>query len=414
MTPQWTRASALGLLILTACSAGDGGWEGTITDSAGVTIVANTERGIWTPESRWTLEEELRIGAMEGDAEYQFGQIGLIAVDSKDRMYVMDAQARHIRVFTAEGTYVQTIAGPGEGPGELGQQAVAIYMGPADTLLVPDLGNARVNIYAPDGTSAGSFPLRLENGLPMAINATRTGVVAEQVRPLSLPDRPATDSLDVIVTLAMDGRVLDTLKQFSPGGTLDLGGERPQVTMFSPEPVWRLADDMRLLFGINDQYRIEVLAPDGSLERIITKPSVRNPITDRDQEMMWKFFEEQVKATIPRSAWTQALAQMRSTIGFAEYYPAYAGMQIGPEGSIWVQHIQSPSGLSEEELARWNFVEDIGSPEWDVFDREGRYLGVVQMPHRFAARLILGEKVYGVWRDELDVQYVMRLAIKGM
>ena len=44
-------------------------------------------------------------------------------------------------------------------------------------------------------------------------------------------------------------------------------------------------------------------------------------------------------------------------------------------------------------------------------DREGKFLGVVTMPSRFQPRLFHEDKIYGVWRDDLDVQYVMRLRI---
>ena len=186
------------------------------------------------------------------------------------------------------------------------------------------------------------------------------------------------------------------------------------MTLFSPEPVWQLSDDMRLYFGISDDYRISVHAPDGSLERIISKPFLRDPVTERDQNLVREFFEEQVRDNVPPAAQEQALAQFRQMIHFAEFYPAFASVQMGPQGSIWVQHIQSPSTLSEEELASWNLVEDIGSRDWDVFDSEGRFLGVVTMPPRFAPRIIFDDEIYGVWRDELDVQYVVRLTIQGL
>ena len=35
------------------------------------------------------------------------------------------------------------------------------------------------------------------------------------------------------------------------------------------------------------------------------------------------------------------------------------------------------------------------------------------MPERFAPRVFMGDKIYGVWRDELDVQYIVRLRIVG-
>ena len=53
----------------------------------------------------------------------------------------------------------------------------------------------------------------------------------------------------------------------------------------------------------------------------------------------------------------------------------------------------------------------MGSREWDVFDDQGRYLGQVTMPLRFQPVKFVGHDVYGIQRDELDVQYVVKLAI---
>jgi hypothetical protein len=44
-----------------------------------------------------------------------------------------------------------------------------------------------------------------------------------------------------------------------------------------------------------------------------------------------------------------------------------------------------------------------------VFGNDGRYLGTVSMPPRFTPFFIRDERVYGVIRDDLDVQYVMVL-----
>ena len=33
------------------------------------------------------------------------------------------------------------------------------------------------------------------------------------------------------------------------------------------------------------------------------------------------------------------------------------------------------------------------------------------MPARFTATKFVGEDVYGVWKDQLDVEYVMRLRV---
>ena len=100
---------------------------------------------------------------------------------------------------------------------------------------------------------------------------------------------------------------------------------------------------------------------------------------------------------------------------FAEFFPAISAMAAGPMGTILVQHTRPPSELSDEELAsvRETHMADLGAPGWDVFDGEGRFLGIVTMPERFTPSLFRDEMIYGVWRDELDVQYVVRLRIVG-
>ena len=409
MRKHLTGVTSVAALILCACS-GEAGWMGTVRDSAGVTIVENSQESIWSVSNQWTLQEELRIGS-EADPDYQFGAIGFIAVDSRERLFVMDAMAQHIKVFSADGQYEQTIGRPGAGPGEIGQQAIQLFMGPGDTLLVPDLGNQRINRYGPDGTSLGSFRLELEKGLPLAINATRSGVILEQVRPLALPDQPVRDTMDAIVKLAVDGTVLDTLKKFPSGGTINLGGAAPEINFFSAEPVWQIMEDMRLCFGVNDDYSIEVYSPDGMLERIIRKPFTRVSVAERDQELMT---EAMVGLWTDAGVPPQAIPQLRQIINFAEFYPAFAAIQRGPGGTMWVQHIQSPSELSEEEMEAFNFIEDIGAKDWDVFDADGRFLGVVTMPPRFSPRLIIENKIYGVFRDDYDVHHAVRMRIVGI
>ncbi|NIR45611.1 MAG: hypothetical protein GWN99_08425, partial [Gemmatimonadetes bacterium] len=80
---------------------------------------------------------------------------------SEGRIYVLDAQAQEIKVYTPQGVYESTIAQRGSGPGEL-TGAGFLVMGPGDTLVVPDVNNRRVNLFLTDGTSLGSFPVTLE------------------------------------------------------------------------------------------------------------------------------------------------------------------------------------------------------------------------------------------------------------
>ncbi len=354
--------------------------------------------------------QDRRAGG-RSDPEYQFGQVGWLTVDSQGRIFVLDAQAQHVQVYAPDGVYERTVGGKGSGPGEL-QGAMFLFMGRGDTLLVPDIQNQRVNRYAPDGSSLGSFRISLEQGLPLMFRATPSGTVAEQVRPLSLPGQPAPENPeDAIVLLAADGTVTDTLMKFASGGTLRFReAGPPEIHIYASEPVWELTDDLKLLFGVNDDYRIGLYAADAQLERVITKPFERQPVGERDREAIMKFLE---RAWSDAGVPAQMLTQLRERIHFGEFFPAFATVVAGPYGTVWVQHVQPASQLSEEEFAAFNPLEDTGGPDWDVFDDQGRFLGVVTLPRRFAPRLFRDDKIYGVWRDELDVQFVVQLRIVG-
>ena len=400
---NWT---VMGSIVVAAGCAGAAAseWEGSVTDSAGVSIVANTDRGLWPEGDGWTLVEELKIGSLD-DENYQFGQIGFIAVGSDEAIYVLDAQAQLIQVYDRDGSHLRSMGGPGSGPGELGLGTSFILMGPGDTLMVPDLQNRRINLYDAGGESIGSAPLDLAKGIPMAWRGTSSGTVARQSRPIG-PDAPA-EPTDVIEALNMDGSPRDTLMQFASGGTFNFSGGSPELKIFAAEPIWTINDAQAVFYGVNDDYRISKYSG-GDLTHIFSKPFARRPVTDGDQELL---LDAIVGMTRNAGAPPAQLQGLRQIIQFGETFPAFANLQVGPEGSLWVQHVRDFTTLSAAERENINFFEDAGADDWDVFDADGRFLGVVTMPDRFAPRLLAGNLVYGVWRDDLDVQYVVRLRI---
>ena len=317
-------------------------------------------------------------------------------------------------MFGPDGSHISTAGGAGSGPGELSPQAGPVLVGRGDTVFVPDIANQRVNRYAADGTPAGSYRLFLEGGLPVAWATRPSGQIVNQMRPFVLPNQPGADTIDVatqrdaIVARDAEGAPLDTLLTMPSGRTLDL--QAGTATFFVAEPTWALAGEDLLLFGVNDQYSVQVYGPDGELDRIIRMPSERSPVTDEDVDVFMKVVEKAWSdAGVPPSA----IPTLRSLISFAEFFPAFMRFLSGPEGSIWVQQMVAPSSLSPEERETYNPLLSLGGSDWDVFDSEGHFLGVVSMPDNFMPLLFRGRKIYGVWGDELDVQHVMVLRIDG-
>jgi len=101
------------------------------------------------------------------------------------------------------------------------------------------------------------------------------------------------------------------------------------------------------------------------------------------------------------------------------FYPAFLYVAVGMTNSVWVQHVEPGSRRSGEQCVCFNITGSVSRgppgvpPEWDVFDAKGRFLGVLMMPRDFARMTFRCDNIYGVWRDELVVQYVVRLLTVG-
>ncbi len=328
-----------------ACEGGAGAWEGTVTDSAGITVVHNTATPIWRSGEEWTVTEELRIGSVAGEPEYQFGLIAFVEVGSDGTMYVMDMQAQEVRAYDAAGTYLRTIGGPGGGPGEIAQGAVFVFDDGHGGLIVPDLGNQRVNRYGADGEPMGSFPIMLQAGVPTRWGVDPSGRLFAQLRGLNVQGIAALEEGDPIVVYDTTGAVVDTIAMLPKGQTL-AGATEEQFSMvlFSPEPLWDLAQDGSVYYAMNDQYRVLVNDPEGNLSRVITREVARKPVEESDRNAILETMREQYgQFGVPPAQ----IEQIMSAIGFADFYPAFGQIFLGPEGSMWVQRIRSARDMAE-------------------------------------------------------------------
>jgi hypothetical protein len=280
--------------------------------------------------------------------------------------------------------------------------------------------NVRVNRYTLDGSSAGSLPRDIRSGIDIRWDAGYDGRVAVQLRPLALSEE-REDSLDAVIILASDGSPADTLMAFPSGKTVEMTGVDVAIGWFRPEPVWALAPDGGFIYGVNDEYRIEIYSSDGELEQIVMKTHQPRPVLESDQDFIREAVGDFLAHQVPRFQFEQVVNGAR----FAEFYPPYFRLWSGPQNSLWVQHVLTPSDMSVEERDRFSFGTQhpqlfavnphlaLGAPDWDVFDAAGRFLGVVTLPSRFNPVKFAGNEIYGVWRDELDVEYVLRLTVLG-
>ncbi len=150
--------------VLVGACAGDPSneWSGTIdTLGSGAVLVSNPEQGVWGSSSPWQLLEVAKIGTQLDSGPDVFGDISDIDVDTAGRVYVLDRQAQHVRIFDHDGSYIRTIGKVGGGPGEF-RVANGIAIDPAGRLWVHNMGNLRYSVFDASGRLWGACaaPLR--------------------------------------------------------------------------------------------------------------------------------------------------------------------------------------------------------------------------------------------------------------
>jgi hypothetical protein len=411
----WFLPGLCAVPAIFACRGGNAdAWGGAVADSAGVTIVTNPAAGLWQAGDEWVVREDLAIGQVEGDPGYLFGSIAGVCVSSAGDVLVVDRQAATIRVFDRDGVLVRTLGGPGAGPGELSNTLVGCWVGPGDTVAVPDLGLYRVNRYALDGGVVGSVPFDIEAGIPIRWSMRPDGRLVAQLR-FGLLDPSQLGLPDILLAQAPDGALEDSILGLPAGEVIGLPSVRPRYTMLAPQPTWALGDDGSVwVYGGRD-YRIVRYERGGSPTRIVSRVIQPKPVSELDRSIIATRLEQTFPAPL--------IANVLGGINFAATFPFVFALAVGPEGTLWAQRFRPPSSVRPGMLDALDFgprdpevfLADVtlrlGAPDSDVFDREGRYLGVVTLPEGFEALQFDGDAIYGAWRDAATVEYVKRLRL---
>jgi hypothetical protein len=271
----------------------------------------------------------------------------------------------------------------------------------------------RANWLAPDGTWLGSTRFEYEDGWEvLEWEDDPSGRIVTMMGAMRYPDSPATDTLDVILSRDLRSNVLDTLGRVPSSLNFSVSGDAREFYFHPGASDVSLSWDGGMVTGRSDQYRLLRYDSTGRLERIVSLDRERLPFTSEDRDVIMTRFENIWREyEVPPAM----VAQLKSQIHFTDTYPAWQRFACGPEGSLWVQQNMPYSEL-DPDARKDLFIgyDPVAAHRWDVFDREGRCLGVVDEPEGFIWYRTVDDTMYGTWTDELDVQYVMALRIEGL
>ena len=388
--------------LLSACAGGESDTGNVERIVRGDTVIVRTlGGGVW--DSAATLVEEIRIGSIEGREEELFGMISEVAPDGQGGAYVFDGRAPALRHFDASGHFTGTFGGDGAGPGEYRDAALGLHVLKDGRVLLDDPRNARINVYAPDGTSVDNWPVA--SGL-FTSNVMVVDTAGEMYLKILL-SRPEPNKPWPIGLLHLDaqGQLVDTIPPPRIAG--DPGAVEG---VFGVVRVWEMSPLGYIVVGVNDRYSFELRKPDGSVVRI---ERASEPVALTDEEHgEWE----------ARNEWTRRTQGQYMTAEIPpvpHVKPAYRGFDIGEDGQIWVRLYvpaekvdlgappEPPPGTLPPPPLSWR--EPV---VYDVFDPDGTYLGKVRMPARASLAAHRGTEVWATVRGELDEQYLVRYRLE--
>ena len=385
--------TSLLIAVISACTppsdTSETVWQGQIDTLAdGHTLVRNGDHGVWPSDVAWQIVEEVRIGAVDSDGPETFGSIVSLAVDRMDRVWVLDMQASELRVFDRNGVHVRSVGRSGAGPGEF-RQPVRVDLSPEGQMWVVDPANARITTFDTAGNYVqsiripSSFSMLLWPGgfdhdgfyyapllrrRPFRVDLVRLTAGYEATDTLEVPTEPVEREE---FTLTVDGAV-----------------QADEPVPFQGHLAWRLSQAGTLWALVTDQYRLFELDASGDTLREVTKTFAPIPVAS----------PERVAALEELESFTQAGGKIDLS-RIPDHRPAVRSFFVDTAGDLWVERA-TPYGDKRV--------------TFDVFNSVGQYLGGVEIP--FALQMdpppiIRGGMLYGVIRDSLDVQYVIRARI---
>ena len=404
----------LALLITAAMATGacsDRARSGTFAPATTIDTIGDTIRVRTGPGAApvLRLEPEVRIAEVEGDEAYQLARVAVIVEGPAGGIYVWDERLSDLRLFDSAGTFVRKLGRHGQGPGEY-VDASGIAAAPGGDVVVWDPQSARFTVFTPDGTVRTSW--RWQSPLIFAPHVLPTDTASNIYIPILIratnPSAGPDADRFAYVRVRPDGRVVDTLTLPSDDPTPMLRAEGGGVSTGEPLPFADKRAVMTSRWGTvatthPGRYAIDIPRPGAPLLRIERDiPAI--PVEDDERRDRAEAITRDMREVDPTWRW--------SGPEIPRTKPHVRGLIFAADGRVWVTRSaraerQPPTDTTPGAPDQW-----IEPTTYDVFEPDGRLLGEVTMPKRTKLHLALGDRIWTVQRDSLDVPSIVRFRLR--
>jgi hypothetical protein len=380
----------------------------SVRDSAGVQIVESARPSL-PDDAGWTVDPApyLTIGQAEGEAPYLLSRVGPVQVMPDGRVLVVNNGDMTLRVFTPEGKFELQAGGPGEGPGEF-RGIGGAWMRNGEIIAHPASHGTPVNVFDLEGKLLRSYRVQ---GIPADYPTQTRGLFADgSGLAFGAPHPPDAPTLGGVSTvrarlflIASDGSRMDSIGSVEHTSSVNVGELGMYPMRFSRYGFVAAGDSVAYL-GWNGAPEIRVLSRSGALLRIQRWALPEIPVTRQQIDI----YEDEGVLRVdsrgnPVSAANQARYQeIVDAMAHPDTHGLFREMLVDAAGYVWTWRIDPDFHLTDaqrEAVATKSSV-------WDVFDPEGVWVDVVEVPAGLTVSSVGRDHVAVIARDALGVERV--------
>jgi hypothetical protein len=211
------------------------------------------------------------------------------------------------------------------------------------------------------------------------------------------PAGRAERELEPLFHISSDGRTATSLGSFpgqervivpsGPGGRLER-----RKGPFGRETVFAAAGD-QFYVADNESYEIRIYSYTGSLTLVIRKRTLPLPL----EASQVQAFQDSVLAAMGEATRPQLRVLFANMPPPPPTHSAFSpDIHVDSDLNLWVKEVTQPGDPH---------------PLWSVFSADGEFQGVVEMPPGLEVLDIGADYVLGLYRDELDIEYVQEFRL---
>jgi hypothetical protein len=333
----------------------------------GIPVVYNPKEPSPPPNtpSQLTLKEDLKLGGESEAHDYPFSLISFLVIDEDENMIVLDNGESCVKIFDKTGKKISQFAREGEGPGEFQSPTTLTVIG-NNKIGVIDPSNHRFTYFAQDGTILKEIILEKYWNV-RRVKSDNQGNIYANFFTVVEAEKEISFTVDLI-KFDQDFKPAMTLASFEHSRKLR------EVDMTEKRFGYAVKEDNSLVWGVNTDYILHVVNPDGQIVRKIVKDYNPVKITKEEREIMYhnRFGDRELPSDI--------------TLNYPKYFPAYYYVLCDSEGRIYVRTYKKTD-------QREDF--------YDVFDAEGRYITNFTLPEDDMLFGIKNNKAYVINREDI-------------